>query len=214
MQNSYVDKSYYALQRPEIARLIIGNPQSILEIGCASGFFKKNILWQCDYYGVEPIHDAAQQAREKGVKVYEGDYKDVADEIPNNRFELIVCNDVIEHMPDPWWFLKNIKQKLVPHGYVIGSLPNVRYLLNLRDLLFRRDWHYVSGGVLDYTHLRFFTLKSARRLFGECGYVVEELKPSGPDRFRLLKKVLTPFFWPLGVDTLYMQMAFRMRVSE
>lgn len=214
MQNIKTDRRYYELQRAEIARLIVGSPKNILEIGCASGFFKRNIKWECDYHGVEPMHEAANCARESGIIVYEGTYQDVEEAIPDKHFDLIVCNDVIEHMADPWGFLRSIKKKLVPNGYVMGSLPNVRYLLNLKDLLFRRDWHYVSGGVLDYTHLRFFTLKSARRLFGECGYVVEELKPSGPDRFRLLKKVLTPFFWPLGVDTLYMQMAFRMRVSE
>jgi len=213
MHNDNVGRSYYELQRPEIARLILGAPKHILEIGCAGGCFKNNISWNCEYHGVEPIHDAAENSRKHGIVIHEGDYQDVADEIPDNRFELIVCNDVIEHMQDPWWFLRNIKRKLVPDGYLIGSVPNVRYLLNLVDLLIRRDWRYAEAGVLDYTHLRFFTDKSMRRLFTECGYAVDELRPSGPDRFSLIKKIVSPFFLPIGTDTLYMQMAFRVKIA-
>ena len=176
-------------------------------------FFKRNISWDCDYHGVEPVHEAASDARGNGITVYEGLYQDVERLIPDARFDLVVCNDVIEHMADPWAFLEGLKKKLAPGGYVIGSLPNVRYLLNLRDLLLRRDWHYVEAGVLDRTHLRFFTLKSARRLFEECRYEIEELRPSGPDRFNTLKKILAPFFLPLGTDVLYMQMAFRLKAT-
>ncbi len=204
------DKGYYEQARPEIARLIVGTPKSILDIGCANGCFKSNVTWECDYHGVEPFAEAAQAARENGVTVYEGFYQDVEAQIPDGKFDLIVCNDVIEHIADPWQFLKSLKKKMAPGGCLIGSLPNVRYLLNLRDLLIRRDWHYVSAGVLDQTHLRFFTLKSAQRLFTDCGFGIEVLQPSGPDRLRKVKRILSPFFWPIGVDTLYMQMSFRL----
>lgn len=213
MSNCQPDKKYYEQARPEIARLIVGQPKAILDVGCASGFFKSNVSWACDYQGVEPVAEAAKDARDNGVKVYEGFYQDVAGEIPQGHFDLIVCNDVIEHVADPWAFLESLKTKLMPGGTLIGSLPNVRYLLNLRDLLVRKDWHYIEAGVLDRTHLRFFTLKSARRLFEECGFEVEYLAPSGPDRFRTAKKILAPFFFPIGTDTLYMQMAFRLRVK-
>ena len=213
MEQNQPDKHYYELERSEIARLVVGQPKTILDVGCASGFFKRNISWDCDYHGVEPVHEAASDARGNGITVYEGLYQDVERQIPDARFDLVVCNDVIEHMADPWAFLEGLKKKLAPGGYVIGSLPNVRYLLNLRDLLLRRDWHYVEAGVLDRTHLRFFTLKSARRLFEECRYEIEELRPSGPDRFNTLKKILAPFFLPLGTDVLYMQMAFRLKAT-
>ncbi|MCQ2394487.1 MAG: class I SAM-dependent methyltransferase [Kiritimatiellae bacterium] len=206
------DAQYYEQVRPEIARLIVGRPKSILDVGCAGGFFKKNVKWDCDYHGVEPVAAAAREARANGVMVYEGFYQDVEAEIPARHFDLIVCNDVIEHVADPWELLESLKGKLAEGGTLIGSLPNVRYLLNLRDLLWRKDWRYLSAGVLDRTHLRFFTIKSARRLFEECGFEIEYLKPSGPDRTQKMKKVLAPLFWPIGTDTLYMQMAFRLRV--
>ena len=200
---------YYRQSRPEIARLITGKPARILEIGCANGAFRENITWPCEYAGVEPFAEAARAARERGITVYEGVYQSVAPDIPAGRFDLIVCNDVIEHMADPWAFLSDIKTKLADGGALIGSVPNVRYLSNLTGLLFRRDWRYGSAGVLDRTHLRFFTVKSLRRLLETCGYAVEVLRPSGPDRFRWIKRLLTPFFWPFGADSLYMQIAFR-----
>ena len=206
-----MDKNYYRQKRLEIARLITGQPKAILDIGCGSGFFRQNITWDCDYHGVEPVHEAACDARGSGIFVYEGLYEDVAGKIPDGKFDLVVCNDVIEHMVDPWAFLAGLKQKIAPGGYVIGSLPNVRYLLNLRDLILRRDWPYADAGVLDRTHLRFFTLKSARRLFEECRYRIEVLRPSGPDRFNWLKKAVSPMFFPIGADVLYMQMAFRLK---
>lgn len=214
MNQDNPDNKYYKQERTEIARLIIGQPKTILEIGCASGYFKHNIPWDCDYRGVEPVHEAACEARDNGITVYEGLYQDVADRIPDGMFDLIVCNDVIEHMADPWLFLKGLKTKLAPEGCVIGSLPNVRYLLNLRDLVFRKDWPYADAGVLDRTHLRFFTLKSARRLFNECHYEIDVLRPSGPDRFNWLKKVISPLFLFIGTDVLYMQMAFRLKSRE
>ena len=207
-------RQYYKQERAEIARLIVGQPKTILDVGCGSGCFKRNISWNCDYYGVEPVHEAACDARSVGIAVYEGLYQDVAGQIPDGMFDMIVCNDVIEHMVDPWMFLEGLKRKLAPGGYVIGSLPNVRYLLNLRDLLLHRDWPYADAGVLDRTHLRFFTLKSARRLFNECHYEIDVLRPSGPDRFDRLKKVLSPLFLLAGTDVLYMQMAFRLKPTE
>ena len=214
MNTGFPENQYYGLQRAEIARLIVGQPKIILDIGCANGCFKRNIQWDCDYYGVEPFHEAAQEAMKNGIRVYEGFYHEVSDQIPDAHFDLIVCNDVIEHMADPWSFLKGLQRKLAPKGYVIGSLPNVRYLPNLRNLLLFKDWHYVNSGVLDRTHLRFFTLKSAYRLFEECFYEVEVLRPSGPDRFKRLKQIISPFFLLVGTDVLYMQMAFRLNPHE
>ncbi len=219
MNQDGVKSGYYAQVRPEIARLIVGQPKRILEVGCANGLFQQNITWPCKYYGVEPFAAAAEAARKNGIEVYEGKYQDVEHLLPEDSFDLIICNDVIEHMENPWLFLESIKRKCAKAdnngecGMIIGSVPNVRYLLNLVEVLVHRDWRYVDGGVLDRTHLRFFTPKSLRRLLDECGLKIEVLKPSGPDRFRWIKKLMAPFFWIMGVDVLYMQIAFRVSLT-
>lgn len=207
------DSSYYELPRCEIASLIVGTPKKILEIGCAAGNFKRNITWDCEYHGVEPVSAAAEKARSNGVIVHVGTYDDVKDELPDNYFDLIVANDVIEHMPQPWDFLRSIKSKMNDKGYIIGSVPNVRYVTNLWQMLIKKDWRYADGGVLDITHFRFFTPKSFARTLRECHFDIEFLKPSGPGKYAVLKKFLSIFAFPFGTDILYMQIAFRARSS-
>ena len=202
-------ESYYSLKRPEIARLILGKPYYILEIGCGSGHFKKNITWDCEYHGVEPFANAAEKAAANGLVMHKGAYDQVKDELPQGRFDLVIANDVIEHMQDPWAFLESIKSKLSEHGTIIGSVPNVRYLTNLWNLLVRRDWQYTQSGVLDRTHLRFFTLRSFMSVLTNSGFDIDIIKPSGPDKYALLKKFLYPLAFPIGTDILYMQIAFR-----
>lgn len=209
-ENSTLKKSdYYAMQRPEIAKLIVGNPKTILEVGCAAGCFKKNFSRTVEYHGVEPDKDAANEARKAGIVTYEGIYDEVEISIPDGYFDLIVCNDVIEHMPDPWAFLRSVSAKLAPNGKIIGSIPNVRFVGVLIDMLVRRDWRYRERGVLDSTHLRFFTIRSFCRLMQECGYTVEFVKACGYSRLAWLKTLLTPLFWPVGSDVLHGQIAFR-----
>lgn len=209
-ENSTLKNSdYYAMQRPEIAKLIVGTPKTVLEIGCAAGCFKKNFSWPVEYHGVEPDRNAADAARRSGIVIYEGFYDAVAKTIPDGHFDLIVCNDVIEHMADPWAFLRSASAKLTPDGKIIGSIPNVRFIGVLIDMLIRRDWRYRERGVLDSTHLRFFTIRSFCRLMRECGYTVEFVKACGYSRLSWLKTLLTPLFWVFGSDILHGQIAFR-----
>jgi len=195
--------------RPEIARLILGKPYYILEIGCGCGRFKENITWDCEYHGVEPFTNAAEKAAASGLVMHIGTYDEVKDKLPDGKFDLVIANDVIEHMQDPWSFLESIKSKLCEDGTIIGSVPNVRYITNLWNLLVHRNWQYTQAGVLDSTHLRFFTLRSFKSVLTNSGFDIDIIKPSGPDKYALLKKFLYPFAFPIGTDVLYMQIAFR-----
>ena len=93
--------------------------------------------------------------------------------LSSKRFDLIVCNDVIEHLPDADAFVQSVRTKLVPGGHIMASIPNMRHWEVLWQLLVRRDWKYGREGILDRTHLRFFTERSIRRLFEDAGFVVE-----------------------------------------
>ncbi|MFM9909932.1 MAG: methyltransferase domain-containing protein, partial [Chitinophagaceae bacterium] len=104
-----------------------------------------------------------------------GLYDDIADQCPDNYFDLVICNDVIEHMPDHDSFLEKIKVKMTGNAYIFGSIPNVRYIGNLFKLLVKKDWNYESQGVLDKTHLRFFTQKSLMDTFNHHGYRLEQV---------------------------------------
>jgi len=136
--------------------------------------------------------------------------------LPAHYFDLVICNDVIEHMPDHDAFLEDIKQKMAPGAHLVGSVPNVRYLPNLKQLLVRKEWRYADWGVLDRTHLRFFTCQSWERTLREHGFVIEAIAgingvDLGPTWARRLANRAA--IAVLGADTRFQQYAFRARVG-
>ncbi|CAD5369162.1 conserved hypothetical protein [Rubrivivax sp. A210] len=214
----------YALSdRPEVARLLPGNYRTVLEVGCAKGGFRSSLDPGAEVWGIEPNAGAAQLAKAAGYRILTGIYDTVAHECPDGYFDLIVCNDVIEHMVDHDKFLEEIKSKLKPGGMIVGSVPNVRYFGNMFKLVFRQDWQYVDQGILDKTHLRFFTEKSLRRTFSSHGYVAEVLTGINSELARplglrqigkngLLLLVMALSFGSFG-DFRFLQFGFRLRLA-
>ena len=154
---------------------IPARPTRVLEIGCARGEFIVQVDAE-ERWGVEPVAEAANVARKRLTRVFEGLYEDVAAEIPDGRFDVVICNDVIEHMPDHDAFLRAIQRKIAPGGVLVGSIPNIRALTVLTKLLVLKDFSYTADGVLDRTHLRFFTRKSLVRSLQSNGYSIEEMR--------------------------------------
>ena len=143
------------------------------------------------------------------MKVLCGAYDDVCAQIPDGYFDVIVCNDVIEHVLDPESFLVSLKSKLAPAGVLVGSIPNVRFWGNLINLLLRRDWKYEDSGVLDKTHLRFFTFKSFRRLMNKAGYELGLMEGIESTRMKILKAIFSPILLLVGFDICDMQIMFK-----
>ena len=201
--------SYYQNRRPEIYGMIPEKAQKVLEIGCAAGGFRLNFPDEVEYWGVEPVHEAAEQARQKNIRVLCGTYDEVCEQLPAAYFDVVACNDVIEHVPDPEAFLVSLKGKLATNGILVGSLPNVRFWGNLINLLIRRDWKYEENGVLDRTHLRFFTAKSFRRLMHGAGYELVKMAGIESKRMKVLKVLFSPFLLLAGFDVCDMQFMFK-----
>lgn len=164
---------YYANPRHEMVQFLPGKYSRVLEVGCGEGAFAALLTLPCEVWGVECEPAAAARAATRMHKVLVGPFDAVEAGIPNRYFDLVVCNDVIEHLQDPEAFLRSIRQRLVSGGHVIASIPNMRHWEVLWQLLVRKDWKYVQEGTLDRTHLKFFTEKSVRRLFEESGFVIE-----------------------------------------
>lgn len=184
------DIAYYNNLRPEMAAFIPGSPRCILEIGCGAGRFRENFRDGIEYWGIEPCHAAAALAASSLTHVLNGTYEETASQIPDHHFDLVVCNDVIEHMPDPKGFLRDVGKKLADNGAMIVSVPNVRNAITVFDLLFKGDFQYVDAGVLDYTHLHLFTKKSFTRMAEECGWRVELCRPLSSQPFKPIKNLI------------------------
>ncbi len=205
---------YYRGARPEMARFLPAAYSKVLEIGCGEGDFAENLTHPCEYWGVEPFRAAAEIATRKLDRVLAGTYDEVCDELPADYFDLVICNDVMEHMTDHEAFLRGVKLKMKAGACLVGSIPNVRYFHNLMRLLREKDWKYEDEGVLDRTHLRFFTERSLRRTLAETGFAIEEfggingltIRPTSAKK--VTRKALIRL---LGRDTRFMQFGFRVR---
>lgn len=201
--------------RPEVAEFLPAKYQKVLEVGCSYGTFRQNLKLPNEYWGVEPNEVVAKVATANLDHVFTGLFEEVLHQLPNEYFDLVICNDVIEHMADPDSFLESIKSKMVSNASLVGSIPNVRHISNLKSLLIAKDWQYEEAGILDRTHLKFFTEKSLKNLFTQHHYRIETIRGindiSSRAFFpRLFAKLL---YLILGNDIRFIQIGFRVKLN-
>ncbi|WP_109298779.1 bifunctional 2-polyprenyl-6-hydroxyphenol methylase/3-demethylubiquinol 3-O-methyltransferase UbiG [Aquimarina sp. AU474] len=190
MDYEHKPEGYYDNIRHEMIKYLPDNPKKIIDIGCGNGAFA-NMLKEktgAEAWGIEYMDDEAQIAKEKLHKVFSGKCEDYLDELPDGYFDVVYFNDVLEHLVDPYMVLEKVKHKLTPTGVVISSIPNVRYYGTFLKVLFKKEWKYEGHGVMDKTHLRFFTGKSIRRMYEELGYSV--LTHEGINRSKSIRPYL------------------------
>lgn len=209
--------TYFAGARDEVAPFLPAQCRRVLEVGCGVGNFRAQLPPHDEYWGIEPHGPSATEAAGRLTRVIHGTFDDAFEQLPDGHFDLLICNDVIEHMTDHDAFLRRVRQKLAPGARLTGSVPNVRHVENLMALMFRRDWAYADDGTLDRTHLRFFTERSLRRSFAEHGCTIEAfggingLKRRIHPPKRAFKNLLV-LLW--GADTRWWQFAFRVRFDD
>lgn len=166
--------TYFKHERSEMLRFLPVRYDRVLEVGCAEGSFSAALPLDCERWGTELAAAAAAKAAEKLHRVLTGPYHETCDQLPDRYFDLVICNDVIEHMVDHDAFLASIHDKMTDRSHLIGSIPNVMHFKTLYRLFIEKDWVYEDEGVTDRTHLRFFTRRSLLRTLGQHGYTIEE----------------------------------------
>ncbi len=199
--------NYYNHERIDLILNIEGTGYRILDVGCAEGFtgyeLKKRGI-ASEVVGIEFNPNAAKEACSRLDHVVCGDLENLSLEgslFAHESFDYIICGDVLEHLRDPWTQLVRLKSLLKHDGKIIISLPNVRYWSVLIPLLFHGEWRYTDAGILDRTHLRFFTKKTALALCQQAGFTKIVCKPAlGRKVNRFLNSVsfgcLEEFFTP------------------
>lgn len=194
-----MNPEYRRQSRPEMQAFVPAVAKRIIDIGCGVGFFAAEIKERngAEAWGVELDMAAAAEAATRLDRVMQGRVEDCIERLPDDYFDVIVCNDVLEHLVDPSVVLVALKAKLSSGGMLLASLPNIRYFPALKTILLDGDFPYQDQGIFDRTHLRFFTRLSMRRLFEEAGYVVDRQeginaisKRSGQRSFRRWNRVL------------------------
>jgi 2-polyprenyl-3-methyl-5-hydroxy-6-metoxy-1,4-benzoquinol methylase len=179
--NSKKFKVYYEDERHEMIKYIPDEASLILDVGCASGKFGQIIKQNrsIEVWGVEPNQEAASVARQRIDRVINSTFNESLN-LSENSFDCIIFNDVLEHFVDPYSALVYCKKILKKQGSIISSIPNVRYFDNLWKLIVEKEWKYEEWGILDKTHLRFFTERSILRTFDELGYQVDLIEGINP----------------------------------
>jgi 2-polyprenyl-3-methyl-5-hydroxy-6-metoxy-1,4-benzoquinol methylase len=160
------------------ALAMVGYNKSVLEVGCATGYFTKAMVERgCKVVGIELDPAAAAIAEEWAERVVVGDIDrgDVWDQLDDESFDVVLCGDVLEHLRDPLGALRSAVRKLKPEGVVVASLPNVAHG-DVRLQLLRGTFRYRDRGLLDRTHIRFFTLDTIRELLRDAGLLVVDTK--------------------------------------
>jgi methionine biosynthesis protein MetW len=139
----------------------------VLELGCASGYIGRLLIETkgCRVTGVEVDPNAAREARENGLTVIEGSLEDISFRNSiTQRFDVVLATDVLEHLRDPASVLDDFKRWLAPGGRAIIAVPNIATWPIREQLFFRGDFEYQESGILDRTHVHFFTWNTLHKL--------------------------------------------------
>ncbi len=153
---------------------LIGQNKRVLELGTAVGSMTQLIheVNGCTVVGMEIDPEMAKMAAPWCERMIVGNIEsmDLAETLGNDRFDVIVAADVLEHLYDPWACLLKIRPYLRPEGFIVLSVPNVAHNALLAELLNGR-FPYQEKGLLDRTHLRFFTRSNLEDMLFSTGYL-------------------------------------------
>ena len=177
IEEMYITKetNYFSLERQMFKDAVRENSLNILDIGCGTGilgaYFKKN--QNCNVTGIEINQKAFEAAKLNLDNVIKGNIETLDLTLNENYFDVIIMGDVLEHLVNPITTILKITPLLKKEGRILITVPNVRNWNVLIKLIFQDSWEYADWGILDYTHMRFFTLKSAKSILKKNNIKIE-----------------------------------------
>lgn len=180
-------------KRDDLISLIDSQAVNILDVGCGNGEIGRILKdGGANVVGIESNEEMYLEASHKLSKVFFVDTENFSPPYSEGYFDCILYADVIEHLKDPLSVLVSYKKYLNNNGYVVASIPNVRYYKLIARLFFGGTWDYVESGILDRSHLRFFAFINILEIFEEAGYEVIQIKRNivSSRFFRVLNRVL------------------------
>jgi 2-polyprenyl-3-methyl-5-hydroxy-6-metoxy-1,4-benzoquinol methylase len=188
LNTAFVDKDshYYVRFKWWMLPLIKDGPNIVMDLGCAAGVMGRKLLETGkakEVFGVEIFEPAAAEAATIYKKVHVGDIEEMQLDY-NQCFDYVICGDILEHLRDPYKIVRLLSTWLKPGGSLFVCVPNVRNYHVVADLVLRGKWEYQSAGIMDRTHLRFFTASSCRQMLLDAGLEVyhQQVIVEGPKK--------------------------------
>jgi 2-polyprenyl-3-methyl-5-hydroxy-6-metoxy-1,4-benzoquinol methylase len=178
----------YIGQRLDIERLISPDARMVLDVGCSTGTLGAAIKAKtgAQVFGIELSADMAHEALGRIDRVFVGDAAEIIlqGKLDGYQFDTIVFADVLEHLADPWAVLRAAASHLQPQGTIVASIPNIRHIDTIYNLVVKGYWPYRERGIHDRTHLRFFAKQNIIELFEGAGLAIAVLETN----YRILEK--------------------------
>jgi 2-polyprenyl-3-methyl-5-hydroxy-6-metoxy-1,4-benzoquinol methylase len=183
---------YYSQTRSELLQFIDKGKNKVLEIGCGEGntLLELKNAGKAKYTAGIDIHRPSIRKASKVVDLtIVGNIEELVLPFQKEVFDYIILADVLEHLIDPWSRLGILKSYLKPGGAFIISVPNIRNINVIKDLILKNNWRYDDKGILDRTHLRFFTHNSIVEILENEGLIIETERDNSPELNRFTKIV-------------------------
>ena len=162
---------------------LVGFNKRVLDVGCATGYLARALREQgCSVSGVEFDPDAAAEAAPALDRLIIGDLEqlNLPAEVGDAKFDVVVFGDVLEHLRDPLPVLRSVRDLLAPGGSVVVSVPNIAHG-DVRLSLFQGKFEYRPLGLLDTTHIHFFTRSSLRDFLRDAGFTAVDVQTTTAD---------------------------------
>lgn len=162
--------------RAEIVENVPVSASRILDIGCAAGAAGIEIKnrQHCKVYGIEKHPLLAKIAGRAYESVHTGDVETYEPNYPFSFFDTMILANILEHLQNPWKVVEYFSRYLQPGATIICTVPNIGHAEVLLPLL-QGSWDYMDMGILDKSHLRFFSEKTARGLFPDHLYTINTI---------------------------------------
>jgi 2-polyprenyl-3-methyl-5-hydroxy-6-metoxy-1,4-benzoquinol methylase len=174
--NTY--NAYYSTTRWEIIKLIPSGSHKILDVGCGVGSTSRQLkeLGKAnEIVGIEINEEVARDSSDAIDKLHIGDVETMDIPYPEKYFDYILLADVLEHLIDPRGVLHKCKSLLLDDGYIIATFPNIKHYNVLIRMILFDEFRYSDAGILDRTHLRFFTKKEIIKMFQDEQFELVDL---------------------------------------
>jgi 2-polyprenyl-3-methyl-5-hydroxy-6-metoxy-1,4-benzoquinol methylase len=171
-----VNETYYLKVRRDVIEAIPLDVTAILSVGCGGGETELLLKQQGKIvYGIEKEPSFRPKLETILDRVIIADLDHDALPLRQNFFDCILLADVLEHVQQPAELLRTLMKSLRPGKYLIVSVPNIGHVAVVKNLLLGK-WDYTAAGIMDETHVRFFTLASLKKLFSSLALEMLAIK--------------------------------------